>query len=538
MQNRASIGTRLLACFWTTLAATSTPAGSAHADLFRTYQAQEVQSRIGVQTGEAQHVKQVEELITSAESLPIEFRADIQLTAIESGTLPNSKATEKTLERLFDSAGSVQVQYKQKPVDPTANTLARENFGVQTLNLDSLSIRIRIIKAMLSMDRIKAQRELEETRFQIPAAGCRSPLIPDVSEYYAQLPSLASRVFPSDERGRGAQSFWVKDNIQSLSSAVQLAPMAELLAEMEFGVGRFGDLLAAYMSVLQRLQATDREMAAIENEHTLSRAMRLLLTRTLNETSSAALLLSAYRTFLLRSAAAVPCGDVTANWNHVVQAFDQLRRDYDPDGAVGTIDLSGFVRPSGKGDHAEVEYLPDSSTFDGLLSKVYALKQRETAWDGSNKQPDTQGWETDLAAFLKQIDAYDPSKAECEDCAYYDKAKLLLLFFDLAPAGSYKDKILERLVSVLARDPMQVNAPLLWAFQVKLLLNMSRKTSKEQVSQIERLQSKGQVLTMLPSAAGPKILASMKQSNNYVLYFYAVADELLQNQFVSPPYLQ
>jgi hypothetical protein len=73
---------------------------------------------------------------------------------------------------------------------------------------------------------------------------------------------------------------------------------------------------------------------------------------------------------------------------------------------------------------------------------------------------------------------------------------------------------------------------------VKLLLNMSRKTSKEQAKQIERLQSEGQVLTMLPSVAGPKILASMKQSNDYVLYFYAVADELLHNQFVSPPYLQ
>ena len=524
----------MLACFWTTLAATSTPAGGAHTALSRTYRAQEVQSRIRVQTGEVQHPKQIEELITSAESLPIEFRADIQLTAIESGKLPNSKATEETLERLFNSAGSIQVHAKQKAVDPTANTLASEASGVQTLNLDSLSIRIRIIKAMLSVDRIKAQRELEDMHFQIQAAGCKSPLIPDVSEYYAQLPSLASRVFPNDEKGRVAQSFWIKDNIENISSAVQLAPMAELLAQMEFGVGQFGELLAAYMNVLQRLQATDREMAAIENEHTLSKAMRLLLTRTLNETSSAAPLLSAYRTFLLRSAAAAPCGDVTANWNHIVQDFNQLRRDYDPDGAVGAIDLSGFVRTFGKGDHAEVEYLPDSSAFGGLLSKVYALKQRE---NGSNKQLDTQGWETDLAAFLKQIDAYDPSQSECEDCAYYDKAKLLLLFFDLAPTGNYKDRILDRLVSVLAHDPMQVNAPLEWAFQVKLLLNMSRKASKEQARQIEKLQSKGQVLTMLPSAAGPKIVASMKQSNNYVLYLYAVADELLQNQFVSP-YLQ
>jgi hypothetical protein len=491
-----------------------------------------------IPTEAAQHAKRVEELINSAESLPFEYRADIQLTAIESGNMPNGKTAEETLERLFDSAASAQVQYKQKAVDPKANTLAREASGVQTLNLDSLSIRTRIIKAMLPIDRTKAQRELEEIRFQIPAAGCKSPLISDVSEFYVQLPSLASRVFPSDEKGRDAQSVWIRDNVENMSSAVQLAPMAKLLAEMEFAVGRFGDLLAAYMDVLQRLQATDREMAAIENERTLSSAMQLLVTRALKEESSAAPLLSAYRTFLLRSAAEAPCADVTANWNNVVQAFDQLRREYDPDGSVGTINLSGLVRPSGRGDHAEVEYLPDSSAFGGLLSKVYALKQRETASDGSNKQPDTQGWETDLAAFLKQIDAYDPSKAACEDCAYYDKVKLLLLFFDLAPTGNYKDKILDRLVNVLAHDPMQVNAPLEWAFQVKLLLNMSRKTSKEQAKQIERLQSKGQVLTMLPSTAGPKILASLKQSNNFVLYFYAVADELLKNPFVSPPYLE
>ena len=489
-----------------------------------------------VSTKADQHVKQVEELINSAESLPIEFRADIQLNAIESGNMPNGKTTEKTLERLFDSAGSAQVHYKQKVADLRANTLTRETIVVQTLNLDSLNIRIRIIKAMLPMDRSKAQRELEETHLQIPTVRCKSPLIPDVSEYYAQLPSLASRAFSTDEKGRSAHSAWIRDNIDSMTSAVQLAPMAELLARTEFEVGRFGNLVAGYINVLQRLQATDREMAAIESEQTLSKAIRLLATRTQNETSSAAPLLSAYRTFLIRSAAEVPCADVTANWNHVVQAFDQLRRDYDPGGTAGTIDLSALERPAGKGDHAEVEYLPDSRAFDGLFNKIYALKQR--AADGLNKQPDTQGWETDLAAFLKQIDAYDPSKADCKDCAYFDKVKLLLFFFDFAPEGHYKDKILDRLVSVLANDPMQVDAPLEWAFQVKLLLNMSRKTSKEQATQIERLQNEGQVLPMLPSAAGSKILASMKQSNNYVLYLYAVADELLQNQFVSPPYLQ
>jgi len=150
-----------------------------------------------VSTKADQHVKQVEELINSAESLPIEFRADIQLNAIESGNMPNGKTTEKTLERLFDSAGSAQVHYKQKVADLRANTLTRETIVVQTLNLDSLNIRIRIIKAMLPMDRSKAQRELEETHLQIPTVRCKSPLIPDVSEYYAQLPSLASRAFAS-----------------------------------------------------------------------------------------------------------------------------------------------------------------------------------------------------------------------------------------------------------------------------------------------------------------------------------------------------
>jgi VWFA-related protein len=52
MRNRASTRARLLVCFWITLTATSTPAGSVYDTLSRTYKAQEVQSRIRVQTEE------------------------------------------------------------------------------------------------------------------------------------------------------------------------------------------------------------------------------------------------------------------------------------------------------------------------------------------------------------------------------------------------------------------------------------------------------------------------------------------------------
>lgn len=137
---------------------------------------------------------------------------------------------------------------------------------------------------------------------------------------------------------------------------------------------------------------------------------------------------------------------------------------------------------------------------------------------------------------MNEIDALDLSRAACYPCAFSVKAAVLLLYFDFTPRGEWKEKFLDRLIRHLADQPMQHDAPLEWLFKFNTLLNMSRKPSGAQAQELRDLQTKGKVPNALPSELGPKILQSMKQSGNRILYSYAVSDEVLDNKYVIPPH--
>jgi hypothetical protein len=113
----------------------------------------------------------------------------------------------------------------------------------------------------------------------------------------------------------------------------------------------------------------------------------------------------------------------------------------------------------------------------------------------------------------------------------------LMGFFDFCPDDAYKRQSLSELVNVLRISPLQVEAPTTWLFEMKLLLNLSRKASGEQLKEIQKITAEGQMLNMLPSVLGNEIRAEMKRSGDYTMYVYVEADEILGNKFFSP-YLQ
>jgi hypothetical protein len=55
----------------------------------------------------------VRELIDAAETLPLEPRADIELTIIESGRVPDGKLKRQLLQALFDQAPRAKYAYRE-----------------------------------------------------------------------------------------------------------------------------------------------------------------------------------------------------------------------------------------------------------------------------------------------------------------------------------------------------------------------------------------------------------------------------------------
>jgi hypothetical protein len=499
------------------------------------------------ESGAKERAKAVKELVDTAEGLPIEFRADIQLHAVESGALAPGEAAEGVLERLIESAGTAKNAYPLARALLTADTLEnRLADATHDLNhLDALAIQERSIAALAKINRAKALRALREVRVRVPETPCAAAVIPDVTEYYGQLESLAAAAFSVAETNKGENISWYEDNVRGMSSALQLIPMAEFVAHATatetFGTSaaarreRFERLSSRYSSVLETLWATDRELVWLEREGKLTQAILDLASRRKVQGLSADVLLGSYRDFLVRSSQEIPCGDITADWKAIMAAFNQAREVLNLSERVPALTADDLGHESSQGEQAQMTPMPDTGEFYRLFGKTYALRAKASGnAPAAEMAVDTNQWESESAELLNKLDGYDPAKADCAECAYIAKSEVMMGMFDFCPDEAYKRKILSRMVHSLATSPLQTEEPLEWLFQLKLLLNLGRKADGEQARDLQELADAGQVLTMMPSSLGKEIGEEMKQSGDYTMNLFVQADELLGAKYYLP----
>jgi hypothetical protein len=487
------------------------------------------------------HPDPVEALVHSAGGLQIEYRADIQLKAIEGGKLSNKKLVTETLLQLFDSASLAKFPYKMSIVyagdEPHEGEIVN---ALQYLNLDTLSIRTRVVRHLLSVDRDEALQLLQAISLEIPPTACGSILVPQVSDYYSTLTALGNQELSYGQRSRERYLKWVGEQIRGMSSANQLNPMAGALLSLHTSVNEFQQLADAYSLRLGEMRATDREMAILQSEGSLASAIRQLATRLQEKSWPVAPLIGSYKSFLEKSANEQRCSDPPstwrpADWNKITRDYIQMSHQFGLD-SQGHADFVSTRRSADKGGAAEMEILPDPGELFNGLEKLQQLRKSQHSSAEPLGGKEAMGWESDLANTLSKIDALDPSRAPCYVCTFSEKASLLLLYLDFTPPGEWKEKVLSRLIQLLANQTAEHDAPIDWLTRMDAVLNMSRKPSSEEVQKLNELERTGKAPNLLPSALGPRTLQLMKESGNRTMYVYATADEVLEIKFIIPPH--
>jgi hypothetical protein len=405
-------------------------------------------------------------------------------------------------------------------------------------NLDRLSIKIRAASAMAGIDKSEALRELSGIHPQFTATSCKQPLVPDPISYYTQAGTLATQLYRTQPKGREQLARWLDEQVGSIGSAVQLVPIANLLAGSELSPTDLAQPLAHFVVVLARTPATDRELQTMDDFHHIRRAMHDLVAREVREGIPAVPAVQAYREFLVQSAKQVPCADETANWKELVEDFNTLRTETGIADAVSELALDKLDRPASGGETAVLQVPPDDSRFAAYSQKITDLFETThgaTEWVTAG---DTTGWESEVSEFLNQIDEFDPSKVQCPDCGYWQKLSWLLGAFQETPEGPYQEKVLADLVRNLATSPLQSTQRNLWLNQVIGLLNFTRAETKEQTAQFDEMQAKNRASAItgrpVSRAMAEKIRAEMKRSGNNTMYVYVQAEELFRFPYYSP----
>src|SRR5689334_8333527 len=128
--------------------------------------------------------KQIAAVIDRARQAPGEFCADA-LIRVAAGDGLESPTRIALLEEAFRRAGEAQQPLKREPSIVKVGGNAAFWQHAYRQNLDRLSLRLRAVDAMLSLDRAKARSLfLEIPPLEIPRVGCDEYLVYDVSLFY------------------------------------------------------------------------------------------------------------------------------------------------------------------------------------------------------------------------------------------------------------------------------------------------------------------------------------------------------------------
>ncbi len=258
-------------------------------------------------------------LIEEASAAPVEIFADI---ALRQGFLQLLPAGERaaTLERAFRRAGEAREQWpltaalSPAPLSGSEIALAYnpalDRLAGASLRLDSLSIRCRVVQALLGIDPKLARALFEEiTRPAPPKASCADNSVPDPGIYLETLAAVAERgEFSDEERRKGVPWLLIERGLTGISGALETATAARTFAPLVKSEPQ-AQALSTKLAIAMSQSDSDRAF-------TLALRRSLLITHVLKVAYAAraagasdAVLITALRGYLTRHLSGTRCRD-------------------------------------------------------------------------------------------------------------------------------------------------------------------------------------------------------------------------------------
>jgi hypothetical protein len=206
---------------------------------------------------------QLKKLESLAMACPPGMAADALLKLID--LAPREKASWKvqTIQEAFDIARGAEPAYPTRPVPVgfTDTVPAMSAISSRLVQVDSLSLRLRAVQAMLIYDPARARDMFES----IPPPGlapltCKDLVVPDIRPYYEALRAVAERGFTPAEVQKGDRDAFLSQSVP-VTSPLQVFPVVGLLSELNIPPASRERLLSAFAAAVTDIRGDDRSFA-------------------------------------------------------------------------------------------------------------------------------------------------------------------------------------------------------------------------------------------------------------------------------------
>jgi len=268
-------------------------------------------------------------ILDQARKAPGEFAADslIRLASLDSLDKPKRIAL---LEEAFGRAGEAKQALKRRVAITRVAGPARFLARAYNQDLDALSLRLRVIEALLPLDARKARElALKIPPPQVPKTACGEFQTYDVDRLYAVLGEVSRQTYTAKEAERGEPLRLLRPQVAALTAPEQAGPAALMLAAVTIDDRAFATLVSDFQQALRNMVGDDRSFTAAEAA--IGQQIETLVHACQRRSVSTLPLLEAYRLFLVNHLAGARCAD------------DELQRPL-MEGTVAAL-AGGFVDP-------------------------------------------------------------------------------------------------------------------------------------------------------------------------------------------------
>jgi hypothetical protein len=273
----------------------------------------------------------IDALLDAARAAPAEFAADAMIRVAALDQLEKARRIE-LLEEAFQRASGAQQPYKRRAVFALGDSPSGFLNRAYGQDLDAMSLRLRAIEALLPLDAKKARDLFLQTPPpKIPPLKCDDFLAYDVGRFYDTLGSVARQPFMAQDAQAGDAFRMLERFAGAITSPVQVAPVARMLAAANVKDADFRALTSSFAEALGRISGDDRSFAY---SMTAGQQIRTLAEESKRRQLSPLLLLEAYRLYLVINLSAARCADddsmqsaATSFGVYSGQAVDQEAQD-------------------------------------------------------------------------------------------------------------------------------------------------------------------------------------------------------------------
>jgi hypothetical protein len=166
------------------------------------------------------------------------------------------------LDRAFRLAG--QAKFPLRLVGAAMGVPTDSDIGtVMTAlspGLDTQSLRSRVVRAMLPLDRAKAMALFRSVPpLDLPIRTCQDTMVAEPSAYYDMIEAVYRFGFTAEERAEDRDIDFLRSAIGRMRSPMELYPASKILLQDTL----FSSLLGSYVAALGQMSSDDRSFTTI-----------------------------------------------------------------------------------------------------------------------------------------------------------------------------------------------------------------------------------------------------------------------------------